>query len=73
MFVVGALVILRMPFSLRTSGAFTCDYATLYGPTQVDNTGEGGNTTTFDASRVVPTASENRIKNIAFLYIVKAG
>lgn len=27
----------------------------------------------FDASRVVPTASENRVKNIAFLYIVKAG
>ncbi|MDY6481693.1 hypothetical protein SKM54_04415 [Acinetobacter faecalis] len=27
----------------------------------------------FDASRVVPVASENRIKNIAFLYIVKAG
>ena len=28
---------------------------------------------TFDASRVVPVAAENRIKNIAFLYIVKAG
>ena len=27
----------------------------------------------FDASRVVPTASENIVKNIAFLYIVKAG
>lgn len=27
----------------------------------------------FDASRVVPTASETRPKNIAFLYIVKAG
>lgn len=27
----------------------------------------------FNASRVVPTASENRPKNIAFLYIVKAG
>ena len=27
----------------------------------------------FDASSVVPTASENRVKNIAFLYIVKAG
>lgn len=27
----------------------------------------------FDASRVVPTASENRPKNISFLYIVKAG
>lgn len=27
----------------------------------------------FDASRSVPTASENRVKNIAYLYIVKAG
>ena len=30
-------------------------------------------TATFDASRVVPTANENRPKNMAFLYIVKAG
>lgn len=29
--------------------------------------------TKIDASRQVPTASENRVKNIAFLYIVKAG
>ena len=39
--------------------------------------GSGGNAAEsalgFDASRVVPTASENRVKNIAFLYIVKAG
>ena len=27
----------------------------------------------FDSSRVVPTAHENRVKNIAFNYIVKAG
>ena len=27
----------------------------------------------FKASNIVPTASENRVKNIAFLYIVKAG
>lgn len=30
-------------------------------------------TATFDASRVVPTANENRPRNISFLYIVKAG
>ena len=30
-------------------------------------------TANFDASRVVPTANENRVKTIAFLYIVKAG
>lgn len=37
--------------------------------------GGSGDTTgsSFDASRVVPTANENRVKNIAFLYIVKAG
>ena len=29
--------------------------------------------TEFNASRVVPTANEVRVKNIAFLYIVKAG
>lgn len=39
---------------------------------------QGTNATTglsmsFDASNVVPTASENRVKNIAFNYIVKAG
>lgn len=57
----------------RTSGAFTCNYATLQGPKEIDNIAEGGNTTTFDASLVVPTANENRPKNMAFLYIVKAG
>lgn len=31
------------------------------------------NSIDFDASHVVPTANENRPKNIAFLYIVKAG
>ena len=39
--------------------------------------GSGGNVENkalgFDASRVVPTANENRPINIAFLYIVKAG
>ncbi|MDH2395607.1 phage tail protein [Providencia rettgeri] len=32
----------------------------------------GGISYTFDASRVVPTANENRPRNIAFLYIVRA-
>ncbi|MDX4117955.1 phage tail protein [Providencia rettgeri] len=37
--------------------------------------GEGGTSlleTTFDSSRVVPTANETRPRNIAFLYIVRA-
>lgn len=42
-----------------------------------ENIGVGGgwstNSVEFKASNVVPTASENRVKNIAFLYIVKAG
>ena len=43
-----------------------------------ENTNGGGSSTQkdliyFDASRVVPTASENRPRNIAFNYIVKAG
>lgn len=33
---------------------------------------DGGISYTFDASRVVPTANENRPRNIAFLYIVRA-
>ena len=40
-------------------------------PTSGDWSDSG--TLSFDASRVVPIASENRVKNIAFLYIVKAG
>nr|ELR5039968.1 tail fiber protein [Providencia stuartii]ELR5081389.1 tail fiber protein [Providencia stuartii] len=34
--------------------------------------GGAGRIVNFDASRVVPTANENRPRNIAFLYIVRA-
>nr|ELR5041266.1 tail fiber protein [Providencia stuartii]ELR5081625.1 tail fiber protein [Providencia stuartii] len=34
--------------------------------------GRAGHKVRFDASRVVPTANENRPRNIAFLYIVRA-
>ncbi|MDY4377764.1 tail fiber protein [Pectobacterium brasiliense] len=34
--------------------------------------GNGGRIVTFDASKVVPTANENRPRNIAFNYIVRA-
>lgn len=59
-----------------TSGAFA---ASAQARNSVGNTTQIGDTAlnqpiaTFDASRVVPTATENRVKNIAFLYIVKAG
>ncbi|WP_442903225.1 phage tail protein [Gilliamella sp. WF3-4] len=39
-------------------------------PTTVDRGSVGG--VVFDASRVVPTANENRPRNVAFMYIVKA-
>ena len=39
-------------------------------PTKVDWGNAGG--ISFDASRVVPVANENRPRNIAFMYIVKA-
>ena len=55
----------------RRSGAFTSDLGTLYGPQNVDNSSEGQNTTTFDASKVVPTANENRPRNVAALICIK--
>ena len=39
-------------------------------PVHIDVGTTGG--VTFDASRIVPTANENRPRNIAFMYIVKA-
>jgi hypothetical protein len=61
---------IRVPASSYT-GAFSLSNK----PSGRISTGENWDllTATFDASRVVPTASENRPKNIAFLYIVKAG
>ncbi|NUF50058.1 tail fiber protein [Gilliamella sp. ESL0250] len=39
-------------------------------PTSIDVGSVGG--VVFDASNIVPTANENRVRSIAFLYIVKA-
>ena len=55
----------------RRSGAFTSDLGTFTGPQVVDNLNEGQNTTTFDASKVVPTANENRPRNVAALICIK--
>ena len=55
----------------RRSGAFTSDLGTFAGPQSVDNLNEGQNTTTFDASKVVPTANENRPRNVSALICIK--
>ena len=53
------------------SGPFTSDNATLNGPNACDNIGEGRNTTTFNASLVVPIADENRPKSAVVMYCIK--
>ncbi|MFS1582944.1 MAG: hypothetical protein ACL7AY_09085 [Candidatus Arsenophonus phytopathogenicus] len=52
-------------------GAFSVDsnYDAKVAGVEKDN---WGSVASFDASRVVPTATENRPRNIAFLYIVRA-
>ena len=50
-------------------GAFT--YISTAGNTASAGTGGGEVNTTFDASLVVPTASENRPRNVAFNYLVR--
>lgn len=57
--------------SLSSSGAFAIDEKTSVGYS-VSPGGGAGVTYSFDASRVVQTANENRPRNIAFLYIVRA-
>ncbi|HEM8865026.1 TPA: tail fiber protein [Providencia stuartii] len=56
-------------WSGQASGAFSRNRGGIYSNREVDH---AGCTYTFDASRVVPTANENRPRNIAFLYIVRA-
>ncbi len=56
------------------SGAFSLNQRSgASAPQGQTNIKNGWATAYFDASNVVPTASENRVKNIAFNYIVKAG
>ncbi|MGG4700417.1 phage tail protein, partial [Providencia stuartii] len=56
-------------WSGQASGAFSRNRGGICSNREVDY---AGCTYTFDASRVVPTANENRPRNIAFLYIVRA-
>ncbi|MEB0916996.1 phage tail protein [Citrobacter freundii] len=57
------------------SGVFVSQSAlrnTIGNTTIIPNTPDNPHLVNFDASRVVPTASENRPRNIAFNYIVRA-
>ncbi|EDT3583544.1 tail fiber protein [Salmonella enterica subsp. enterica serovar Potsdam] len=68
--ITGSITDIRFNVSAATAGAFT---NTINGPASEDAAGGGSaRNVAFDASRVVPTASENRPRNIAFNYIVRA-
>lgn len=57
--------------NITAIGAFSVEPFSGYG--NYTSGGGGHYRLAFDASLVVPTANENRPKNMAFLYIVKAG
>lgn len=66
----GSITDIRFNAYAATSGVFA---NTTNGPASGDATGLGSaRNVSFDASRVVPTASENRPRNIAFNFLVRA-
>ncbi|EOJ7576648.1 TPA: phage tail protein [Escherichia coli] len=68
--IIGALVDVRFNTYPSDSGVFT---TSVIGDASSDAIKGGyAKRVTFDASRVVPTANENRPRNIAFNYIVRA-
>ena len=68
--ITGALVDVRFNTYPSDSGVFT---TSVIGDASSDSIKGGyAKRVTFDASRVVPTANENRPRNIAFNYIVRA-
>lgn len=68
--ITGSITDIRFNVSAATSGVFV---NTTNGPASEDAAGGGSaRNISFDASRVVPTASENRPRNVAFNYIVRA-
>ncbi|MEZ3380852.1 phage tail-collar fiber domain-containing protein [Escherichia coli] len=68
--IIGALVDVRFNSYPSDSGVFT---TSVIGDASSDSIKGGyAKRVTFDASRVVPTANENRPRNIAFNYIVRA-
>ncbi|WP_250143465.1 phage tail protein, partial [Escherichia coli] len=68
--IIGALADVRFNTYPSDSGVFT---TSVIGDASSDSIKGGyAKRVTFDASRVVPTANENRPRNIAFNYIVRA-
>ncbi|MFS3547404.1 phage tail protein [Escherichia coli] len=68
--IIGALVDVRFNTYPSDSGVFT---TSVIGDASSDSIKGGyAKRVTFDASRVVPTANENRPRNITFNYIVRA-
>ncbi|EPE9638553.1 TPA: integrase [Escherichia coli] len=68
--IIGALVDVRFNTYPSDSGVFT---TSVIGDASSDSIKGGyAKRVTFDASRVVPTANENRPRNIVFNYIVRA-
>ena len=68
--IIGALADVRFNTNPSDSGVFT---TSVIGDASSDSIKGGyAKRVTFDASRVVPTANENRPRNIAFNYIVRA-
>ncbi|WP_251119967.1 phage tail protein [Escherichia coli] len=68
--IIGALMDVRFNTYPSDSGVFT---TSVIGDASSDSIKGGyAKRVTFDASRVVPTANENRPRNIAFNYIVRA-
>lgn len=70
--IYGEMGFYEMSECVTTSGAFHIS-SNPYAPTTFRIRGDGSNPVVrFDASRIVPTANENRPRNVAFIYIVKA-
>lgn len=68
--IIGSITDIRFNVSAATAGVFA---NTTNGPASEDAAGRGSaRNVSFDASRVVPTASENRPRNIAFNFLVRA-
>lgn len=58
-------------YAPNDAGAFsTADYSASYINAAVTGAGSAGNKKLFDASRVVPTAAENRPVNVALLWCI---
>ena len=70
--IYGSTSIIQFYSQIFSDGAFGCDVLSSSGG-HVGEAWRGTNVSlNFDASRIVPTSHENRPRNLAFMYIVKA-